>query len=57
MGSQVQKRVGLSFGPYPRPLAWLRIRRLGATLHDWRDMQEIKNLLCGREYEGVRGIC
>jgi len=50
---QVQKRIGYSFGPNPRPIAWLRIRSLGPTLHDWRDMQEIKNLLCGPECEAV----
>lgn len=50
---EVQKRVGHSFGPNPRPVAWLRIRSLGPILHDWRDLQEIKTLLCGPDFEAV----
>ena len=35
-------------------LAWLSIRRLDREpIHDWRDLQEIKNKLVGRECEGV----
>lgn len=36
------------------PLTWLSIKRLDkATIHDWRDLQRIKNELCGPESEAV----
>ncbi|MFA6971785.1 MAG: hypothetical protein WC208_10340 [Gallionella sp.] len=35
-------------------LVWLSIKRRDKeTIHDWRDMQEIKNELVGKECEGV----
>src|SRR5207248_4333875 len=49
----VIKRLGHTKNPPYRPIAWLTIRCFGGRLHDWRDMQEIKNLLCGTECEAV----
>lgn len=36
------------------PLTWITIRRLdSAPVHDWRDLQRIKNDICGAEREAV----
>lgn len=36
------------------PFATLSISRIDETAcHDWRDFQQLKNLICGQEWEGV----
>lgn len=36
------------------PMVHLSIKRIDReTIHDWRDLQEIKNQLCGAECEGI----
>ena len=36
------------------PMFWLSIKRLDREcIHDWRDLQTIKNMLVGKENEGV----
>jgi hypothetical protein len=44
------RRIETPFGK----MAWLSIKRLDKlSVHDWRDFQEIKNQLVGKENEGV----
>lgn len=44
------RRIKSPFGD----LFWLSIKRLDKeVIHDWRDLQEIKNLIVGPENEGV----
>lgn len=39
--------------PFPR-VVWLSIKRLDRrSIHDWRELQRIKNELCGEDCEGV----
>lgn len=39
---------------WPCPMLWLSIKRLDKEpIHDWRDLQEIKNKIVGPEFEGV----
>ena len=41
-------------GTAPRKVAWLCIRRKDSeAVHDWRHLQNIKNDLCGPEYEAM----
>lgn len=42
------------FVPENHPILHLSIKRVdGAAIHDWRDLQRIKNELAGPEWEGV----
>lgn len=48
---QVRRDVPNGFG---QPMAWLSIKRVDReTMHDWRDLQEIKNVLIGPENEAI----
>lgn len=47
------KEEGIAVEPYGR-ITWLSIKRLDReVIHDWREMQRIKNELCGPEREAV----
>lgn len=51
---KVVKVVGYTKDQPHRKVAWLIITPQGETpLHDWRDMQTIKNVLCGPEAFGI----
>jgi hypothetical protein len=56
MNDVYQVNVGLveaPFGPACGDMAWLSIKRRDrSTVHDWRDLQEIKNRIVGAEHEG-----
>jgi hypothetical protein len=56
MNDGYQVNVGLveaPFGPACGDMAWLSIKRRDrSTVHDWRDLQEIKNRIVGAEHEG-----
>jgi hypothetical protein len=50
---QVQARNVASVEPFG-PTCWLSIKRVDRRpIHDWRDLQRIKNLLVGPEIEAV----
>lgn len=45
--------IEVPFGPAAGDVMWLSINRRDKTpVHDWRDLQEIKNLIVGPEHEG-----
>jgi hypothetical protein len=47
------ERVVAPFGDHAGDVLWLSIRRRDrATIHDWRELQEIKNRIVGPENEG-----
>lgn len=48
---EVSRKVGYSRDG--QRMAWLCIRCFNDKLHDWRDMQTIKNVLCGEECQAV----
>lgn len=50
---EVNKWLGQTADAERRPFCWLCIKCLGKKLHDWRDFQTIKNLLCGPDCEAV----
>lgn len=51
---QVIKREVGATNDRPHQYAWLSIKRLDREpIHDWRDLQEIKNELVGPECEGI----
>ena len=52
---EITKSIGYSRDHAHRKIAWLCIRPLtpDAPLHDWRVMQQIKNLICGPQYEAI----
>jgi hypothetical protein len=56
MNEVYQVNVGLveaPFGPACGDVAWLSIKRRDrAAVHDWRDLQEIKNRIVGADHEG-----
>lgn len=48
------REVGSPFGEENGPMVWLSIKRLDRQpIHDWRDLQRIKNEIVGVECEGV----
>lgn len=50
---QVQMEQGRAAEPFGE-ITWLSIKRIDRLpIHDWRDLQRIKNLLCGPEREGI----
>lgn len=45
--------VRTPFGAETGDVLWLSIKRRDrATVHDWRDLQRIKNMIVGDEHEG-----
>jgi len=51
---QVVKRIYVSANDAVPGLVWLSIKRIDKeSIHDWREFQEIKNELVGKECEGV----
>lgn len=50
---EVSKWLGQTPDADKRPFCWLCIKCLGNKLRDWRDFQNIKNLLCGPDCEAV----
>lgn len=51
---QVIKRESGATNDKPNQYAWLSIKRIDREpIHDWRDLQEIKNELVGPECEGL----
>lgn len=39
---------------FPCNMIWLSIKRIDKeVIHDWRELQEIKNMLVGKENEGI----
>jgi hypothetical protein len=51
---QVIKRVYKGKQAEKPNLVWLSIKRIDKEfIHDWRELQEIKNLLVGKECEGL----
>ena len=49
---QVSVRRGIKEADFPEVI-WLSIKRIDREpIHDWRDLQEIKNMLVGPEHEG-----
>lgn len=47
------QRIPAPFGPHTGDMVWLSIKRRDREpIHDWRDLQAIKNALIGEEHEG-----
>lgn len=47
------ERIPVPFGPHTGDVVWLSIKRRDReSIHDWRDLQAIKNALVGEEHEG-----